>query len=140
MGWTCAACGRLFARRGQSHDCAPGLTLEEYFATGPTFERPVVDAVLGLFEPGAVHVDCVSVGLFLKSPEKFAELRPMTQWVAVWFALGRRAQHRTITRKVTPHGGRWWHVANVRTPADLDADLAALLVEAHHHSLGPGDL
>lgn len=131
-GWKCQECGRLFARSDQSHDCAPGLTLDEYFATGPSHERPVFDAVTKhLVTVGPVHTDIVSVGIFLKNPRKFAELRPMRRWVALSFSLDRRAQHRTITRKVVAYGSRFWHVANVVDPGDLDDDLCQLLTEAY---------
>ena len=131
-GWTCPSCGRLFDQRGRSHDCSPGLTLDEYFATGPAHERPVVDAVLDhLATVGPLHVDVVSVGLFLKNPRKFAELRPRDRWVAVAFALGRRATHPTITRKVMESGSRQWHVANVAHPDQLDQPLRELLTEAY---------
>jgi hypothetical protein len=131
-GWTCPDCGRLFGRAGQSHDCAPGLSLEDYFATGPAHERPVFDAVMAhVTTLGPVHADVVSVGIFLKNPHKFAELRPMQRWVAVSFPLRRRAGHRTITRKVVPYGDRYWHTANVAGPADLDETLRDLLTEAY---------
>ena len=108
------------------------MDVEAYFATGPPHERPVFDAVMAhLAEVGPVHTDVVSVGIFLKNPRTFAEVRPMTRWVAIWFALPRRATHPTITRKVVEHGGRWWHVANVPSPADLDDALLALLTEAY---------
>ena len=131
-GWSCDACGRRFGREAQRHDCAPGLTLDEYFATGPAHERPVFDAVMAhLATVGPVHVDVVSVGIFLKNPRKFAELRPMERWVALGFGLRRRATHPTITRKVMPAGARFWHVANVATPDRFDADLRQLLTEAY---------
>ena len=115
--WTCPECGRVFARASQGHDCAPGMTIEEYLATGPAHERPVVEAVMHhLAMVGPVHVDPVSVGIFLKNPHKFAELRTMARWVAIGFSLPRRVAHPTITRKVVPHGNRYWHVANVATP------------------------
>ena len=131
-GWTCPECGRLFERSGQSHDCAPGLTLEEYFATGPAHERPVYDAIMRhIATLGPVHADIVSVGIFLKNPHKFAELRPMQKWVSVSFGLKRRAQHRTITRKVIEYHGRYWHVAKVATPDDVDGAFCDLLTEAY---------
>ncbi|HUV18289.1 MAG TPA: hypothetical protein VMW33_07395 [Ilumatobacteraceae bacterium] len=68
--WICPRCDRLFGRSGQSHDCAPGLSLEEYFETGPAHERPIFDVVMG-------------------------------------------------------------HVANVRTPEEVDAKLLDLLTEAY---------
>ncbi len=135
-GWTCPRCGRRFGRPNQSHDCEPGLSLDEYFATGPAHERPVFDAVMAhLATVGPVHADVVSVGIFLKNPRTFAQLRPLDRWVAVWFGLGRRTSHRTIRRKVLEDGGRYWHVANVATPEDLDADLKALLTEAYETAL-----
>jgi hypothetical protein len=131
-GWTCPECGRLFARAHQGHDCAPGLTLDEYFATGPPHERPVFDAVMAhLGTLGPVHADAVSVGIFLKNPRKFAELRPMQRWVAIGFTLPRRARHPTITRKVVEYGNRYWHVANVASPDELDDELLGLLGEAY---------
>lgn len=134
-GWTCPSCGRLFGRSSQSHDCAPGLTIEEYFATGPAHERPVFEAVMRhLAMIGPVHADVVAVGIFLKNPHKFAELRPRQRWVAVSFPLNRRAQHRTITRKVIEYSGRYWHTANVSEPADLDEALCDLLTEAYEQA------
>jgi hypothetical protein len=79
-----------------------------------------------------VHADVVSVGIFLKNPRKFAELRPKDNWVAVSFSLRRKAHHPTITRKVVEYGNRYWHVANVRRVDDVDADLIELLAEAYH--------
>jgi hypothetical protein len=80
---------------------------------------------------GPVHADIVSVGVFLKNPRKFAELRPKDRWVAISFSLRRRATHPTITRKVVEYGNRYWHVANVRTPAEVDSALLELLTEAY---------
>lgn len=130
--WICPECGRLFGRSGQSHDCAPGLTIEEYFETGPSRERPIFDAVMAhVGTLGPVHADIVSVGVFLKNPRKFAELRPKEKWVAVSFSLRRRASHPTITRKVVEYGNRYWHVANVREASQINADLLELLSEAY---------
>lgn len=130
--WTCPECGRTFARTDQMHDCAPGMSLDEYFATGPEHERPIWDAVIAHLQTlGPVHPDVVSVGIFLKNPRKFADFRPKTRWVALGFNLRRRADHRTITRKVMPNGTRFWQVANLRTPDDYDEALRALLAEAY---------
>jgi hypothetical protein len=59
------------------------MSLEEYFSTGPAHERPVFDAVMTHVDGlGPVHVEPVSVGIFLKRGRRFAELRPMQKWVA----------------------------------------------------------
>jgi len=134
MAWDCPECGRRFARKGQGHECSPAMTVEEYFSTGPPHERPVFDAVLARLEAagvGPIHVEPVSVGIFLKRARTFAELRPMTRWVAISFGLPRRVTHPRITRKPVQYGNRWWHAANVRTPDDLDADLLGFLAEAY---------
>ena len=81
---------------------------------------------------GPVHTDIVSVGVFLKNPHKFAELRPMQHWVALSFALGHTARHRTITRKVIDYNGRYRHVANLKTPGDFDEPLQDLLTQAYN--------
>ena len=65
---------------------------------------------------GPVHVEPVSVGIFLKRARSFAELRPMTKWVALSFSLPRPAGHKLIKRKVINYNGRYYHVANVARP------------------------
>ena len=108
------------------------MTIEEYFATGPPHERPVFEAIMRHLETvGPVHVEPVSVGIFLKRVGKFAELRPMQRWVALWFPLPRKVSHRTITRKVVQWAGNYWHVANLATPEDFDEELAGWLNEAY---------
>ena len=130
--WTCPQCGRQFGRNKQSHECAPAMTLDDYFSTGPERERPIFDAVMGYVDGiGPVHVEPVSVGIFLKNPRKFAELRPMQNWVAISFSLSRTARHRTIVRKVIPYGGKYFHVANITEARDLDDGVGDLIVEAY---------
>lgn len=47
------------------------------------------------------------------------------------FSLNRRVRHPTITRKVLAYHGRYVHVANVRSPTDLDDELRGWLSEAY---------
>jgi hypothetical protein len=108
------------------------MTLEEYFSTGPERERPIFHAVMRHMDTvGPVHVEPVSVGIFLKRARSFAELRPMTKWVALSFSLRRPVQHPAITRKVIPYSGRYFHVANLCGPEDFDAALSGWLTEAY---------
>jgi hypothetical protein len=113
------------------------LTVEEYFATGPAWERPIFDAVWGhLAALGPVHVEPVSVGVFFKSTRTFAELRPMARWSALSLALPRAVHHPCITRKVQRWAGRYYHVFNLKEPADFDASIRDWLTEAY---LADGD-
>lgn len=130
--WTCPDCQRRFARTGQSHECAPAMSLEEYFSTGPPHERPIFEAVMDHLDTvGPVHVEPVSVGIFLKRARSFAQLRPMQRWVALSFSLPRRVHHPRITRKVIAYHGKYHHVANLRSPDDLDDDLRGYVTEAY---------
>ncbi len=108
------------------------MTIEEYFSTGPPFERPVFDAVMaGLADVGPIHMEPVSVGIFLKKASSFAQLRPMTKWVAVGFSLERTITDRRIARKVIEHGRGRWHVVNVRSADEVDEELLDWLREAY---------
>lgn len=116
----------------QGHECAPAMSLEDYFATGPSFERPVFDAVMTqLATVGPVHVEPVSVGIFLKRSRTFAQLRPMTKWVAVSFSLPRTVSSARIARKVIDTGRSKHHVVNVRGSEEVDDVLCDWLTEAY---------
>ncbi len=131
-GWSCPRCRRQFRRANQSHECSPAMTIEDYFSTGPAHERPVFEAVMRHLETvGPVHVEPVSVGIFLKRTQTFAQLRPKDRWVAMSFSLPRRVDHDLITRKVVVYRGRYHHVANLRGPDDLDDRLRDWLSEAY---------
>lgn len=130
--WVCPDCGRQFGRTRQGHECSPAMSLDEYFATGPPFERPIFDAVMvGLADVGPVHVEPVSVGIFLKRSRTFAELRPMTKWVAVSFGLERTITSGRISRKVYDAGRTKYHVVNVRSADEVDEQLLEWLHEAY---------
>ncbi len=131
-GWECPRCQRRFRRAGQSHECSPAMTLDEYFSTGPAHERPIFEAVMEhLATVGPVHVEPVSVGIFLKRAQSFAQLRPRDRWVSLSFSLSRSVSHERITRKMVAYHGRYHHVANLRSPEDLDDRLRAWLTEAY---------
>lgn len=131
-GWSCPDCRRRFRRRGQSHECAPALSLEEYFSTGPPHERPIFEAVMDVLDGvGPVHVEPVSVGIFLKRVQSFAQLRPKDRWVALSFSLPRTVEHERIIRKVIVDHGRHHHVANLHGPSELDGRLADWVREAY---------
>jgi hypothetical protein len=111
------------------------MSVEEYFSTGPTHERPIFEAVMAhVATLGPVHVEPVSVGIFLKRAQTFAQLRPRDRWVALSFWLPRPVEHERIVRKVVEYSGRYWHVANVRDPGDLDDRLRGWLTEAYLNS------
>lgn len=134
--WTCPECDRRFGRANQGHECAPAMTLEDYFSTGPERERPIFDAVwahlstLESDDGDDVYVEPVSVGIFFKGRSVFAQLRPMTKWVALSFNLDRRLTSNRLSRKVVAHGSRFYHVVNVEGPEQIDDQIIDWLTEA----------
>ena len=111
------------------------MSVEAYFSTGPAHERPIFEAVMAhVATLGPVHVEPVSVGIFLKRAQTFVQLRPKDRWVALSFSLSRKVSHERIVRKVMEYNGRYWHVANLRTPEDLDDRLRGWLTEAYLES------
>ncbi len=141
--WTCPSCRRRFGRSNQSHECAPAMTIGEYFSTGPPFERPVFEAVLAFVETlGPVHVEPVSVGIFLKTSRSFVQLRPLTKWVALGFSLDRSVDHPRIARRMAAQRGSrtptTYHIVRLRQPDDVDDVVRDWLVEAYERSVsGP---
>jgi hypothetical protein len=110
--------------------------VEEYFSTGPPHERPVFDVVHAhVTSLGDVHVEPVSVGVFFKRGRTFAQLRPMTRWVALSFALPRVVDDRRIARKVLSQGSRHHHVVNLRSPGEVDDRVRGWLTEAYLDAL-----
>ena len=130
--WICPECGRGFGRANQTHECTPAMSLAEYFSTGPERERPIYEAVLAHLETlGEMHVEPVSVGIFIKASGSFVELRPMTKWVALSFPFPRVIRDERIARKPVAHGGRHVHVVNLREADDVDDQVRAWLTEAY---------
>jgi len=111
------------------------MTLDAYFSTGPERERPTFEAVMDHLDTvGPVHVEPVSVGIFLKRARGFAELRPKVRWVALSFSLLHPIESPRIARRVRASGDRTWFVVNLRGPEDVDDDVRAWLTEAYLES------
>jgi hypothetical protein len=108
------------------------MSVEEYFATGPEWERPVFEAVVEHLESvGPVHVEPVSVGILLKRAATFAELRPMARWVALSFVSAGVLGDARITRRVAVSAGRSWYGVRLREPSDVDDQVRAWLTAAY---------
>jgi hypothetical protein len=132
MSWLCPECKRQFGRRNQSHECAPAMSLEDYFSSGPAFERPIFEAVLEqLRDLDPLHVEAVSVGIFFKRARTFAELRPKRDRVVLSLWLSRRLDHPRIRRTVRGTGERAAYFIDLRAPADVDDQLGDWLTEAY---------
>jgi hypothetical protein len=129
--WVCPRCQRQFGRQRQSHECAPAMTLEEYFSTGPARERPIYEVVAAHLEAlGPIHVEPVSVGIFIKRSRTFVELRPKVKWEALSFALPRVEDSSRIARRMRS-GSTTYHVVNLYGPDDVDDQVREWLTESY---------
>jgi Domain of unknown function (DUF5655) len=116
------------------------MTLEEYFSTGPTFERPIFDAVMAhLRTLGEPFLEPVSVGIFVKRDGVgVLQLRPMTKWVALCLFMPRTVVDRRVSRKPIATGRVVYTVVNVRSPDDIDDVVKGWLTECWEASYGNG--
>lgn len=109
---------------------------EEHCSTGPERERPIFEAVHAhLASLGDVHVEPVSVGIFFKVHTTFAQLRPMTKWVALSLSPA-RLDHPRISREPAEYGGRWHHVVNLRDADEVDDTVRDWLTAAYELEVG----
>ena len=108
------------------------MTLDEYFGTGPPFERPVFDVVMAhLRTLGDPFLEPVSVGVFVKRDGvTVLQLRPMTKWVALFLFLPRTVRDRRISRKPLESGRAVFHVVNLRGPDEVDDTVKEWITEA----------
>jgi len=107
------------------------MSVQEYFASGPEFERPIYEAVAAaLTELGPLVVDAVQVGILFKRVRTFAELRPQRARVVLSFWLSRPLDHPRVVRSL---GGprRFAHFVHLREPQDVDDEVRDWLAEAY---------
>jgi hypothetical protein len=108
------------------------MSVDEYFASRPDFERPIFESVLDHLEMvGDVRVEAVEVGIFFKRLRTFAELRPMRGRVRLSVLLSRRLRHPRIVKKWEGSGSRAAYFIDLRTPEDVDDDVRDWLTEAY---------
>ncbi len=132
--WTCEECGRTFGAKGRGHMCAPGVSLEDFFASGGPWLQPVFEAVHAHLETldGELIVDPLDGLVQFKNGPVFASIRSMKKWAALGFSLGRDAGSSRISRKVVEYHGRYYHVLNVTSADQIDDEVREWLTEAFH--------
>jgi Domain of unknown function (DUF5655) len=132
--WTCPACDRRFARVGQGHECRPVVALADWYAARPDWVRAVCEPVLAHLDDlgDDLFVDPAEVGLIVKRPSSFVELRPRTKWVDLLVKLYRRVEDHRVARTMTGQRSAWTvHVVRLREPADVDEQVQDWLTESY---------
>jgi len=135
--WSCPQCGRRFGRANQSHECEPSLGLEQYLERQPAAHRSIYRKVLrALARLGELDVDPVNVGIMIKHPRTFCELRPKRDGVELSFKLSRPLSSARFARVIAYSAQRTAYCVRLRTASDVDLELLAWLTEAYAESAG----
>ena len=118
--WTCAACGRAFANRNQSHACGRH-ELDAHFEGRSAKVRAIYDAFLAMLE---------GFGPFTVLPEKtriafqvrmsFAQLTIRRDWVLGHLVLARRVEDPLFTRVETFSPRNHLHAFRLDTPDEVE--------------------
>ncbi len=132
VGWTCPNCQRSFGRRNQSHECLPGMSVDDYFEQRPVWERAIFEEIAEHLElVGDVLIEAVDVGIFFKRARTFAELRPMRNRLRLMVLLSRRMRNPRIARRYEGSGSRAAYCVDLREPAEVDDEVRDWLTEAY---------
>jgi hypothetical protein len=130
--WTCPDCGRSFGRKNQSHGCAPGQSVDDYFADRPPALRRAFDAVARhLTKAGGVRIDPVTACVMFKRSRTFAEVRAKRDRLVLIFLLSRVVAHPKIRKTLQLSAHRTAHFVDLRRAADVDRDVRDWLSEAY---------
>lgn len=125
----CPECEREFAVPGQGHFCLPGTTVDG--AIPPRFRATFAAIVAAVEEVGPVHLDAVSVGVFLKADRKLAEVRPMARALSLNLFLPREVDSPRIARTMRTSQERVLHMVRLTDPAQVDDEVRAWIAEAY---------
>ena len=134
--WTCLACGREFRHANQGHTCEPVMSLDERLALLDPNQRAICEAVLKMLPKiGAVHVEPVRVGFFLKHGPIFASLRLRRAGMRLLIILPRRLEHPRLSASRQRDGSsRIPHATTIRSAREVDADVQRWLAESYASS------
>jgi hypothetical protein len=130
--WRCAACGRGFANRNQSHACGPRYTLAHHFRG----KRPAVRGiyrvlVAAIRANGPVCVLPEKTRIAFQVRMSFAQVTPRRQWLDGHLVLARRVSHPRFRLVQTFSPRNHLHAFRLSSPTDVDAEFRGWIAEAY---------
>ena len=129
--WECAACGRAFANRNQSHACGRH-ELGAHFAGRPPEIRALFDAVVEAVRAlGPVRVLPDKTRIAFQVRMSFAQVTPRRRWLDGHVVLARRLEHPRFRSVVTMSPRNHVHAFRLERPSDVDAEFRGWLAEAY---------
>ena len=129
--WTCPKCGARLVTRNLWHSCGR-FTIDALFAKSDPDAFDLAKRFVRILRAlGDVQIIPQKTRLVCVARVRFAGLTPRKRGFRAAFALRRWLRSPRIVKKVD-YGPNWrGHFVDVRTPADLDAELRAWLQESH---------
>ena len=129
--WRCPKCGKYYVTRNMWHACARH-TVHEHFAGRDPKLKLLFDGLVGLLKRcGPVRVVPGKTGIAFQVRMRFAGVIVRRNCLDAGFIFPKRLDHSRI-KKVEAFSPRaYGHHVEVRSPADLDAELAGWLREAY---------
>jgi hypothetical protein len=128
--WTCAACGRQFARAKQSHSCKP-QSVGSHFAGKDPALRELFDLIVGRLEKtGDVRADAVQSSIHLIGTHPFAGVQVRREYLRISFLSQHPIDSPRITGRLVLGPRRVEHVVLVRGKNDVKGELLKWLADA----------
>ncbi len=129
--WRCPKCGKYYVTRNMWHACARH-TLDEHFAHRDPKLRLLFDGLMGLVKrSGPLKVVPGKTGIAFQVRMRFGGAVVRKNSIEAGFVLPRRIEHPRIKKVIAYTPRAYGHHVDIRTPADLDDELAGWLREAY---------
>jgi predicted RNA-binding Zn-ribbon protein involved in translation (DUF1610 family) len=129
--WRCPKCGKYYVTRHMWHACARH-TVAEHFAGRDPILRSLFDGLVALLRRfGPVRIVPGKTGIAFQQRMRFASVFVRKNHLEAGFILPRRLDHARIKKVVAYSPHAYAHHVEIRSPADLDEELAGWLRETY---------
>ena len=129
--WRCAACGRSFANRNQSHACGR-FTLTHHFRGKPPEVRVLYKEVVAAIRAiGPVRILPEKTRIAFQVRMSFAQVTPRRQWLDGHLVLARRVDHPRFRRVQTFSPRNHLHEFRLTHAGEIDDQFRSWLAEAY---------
>jgi len=129
--WTCPECGRSFARPSQWHSCQV-VGVEKHFERAGPGLRDLYESVLQVVASfGALEAVPTKTGITLLARTSFAGIKVRRDCLRLGFLLSRRLDDSRVFNIEVLSPRKIGHHVDLRSEADLDAQLRLWLEEAY---------
>jgi hypothetical protein len=129
--WKCPECGRSFSKVKQAHSCKV-VSVESHFAKAEPHLRALYSQIEAILEAlGPFDVAPTKSGITMRAKRSFAAVKVQRQALRVEFLLPRVLKNSRMRKTEVLSPRLVAHHLEVRSVADLDAELRGWLKEAY---------